>query len=602
MRRLGPKSLSDWSLLVLVGLIIGLPLRALSGAASPGAERPDSGTEPARPKSHGHEPARSCGAVALFAALRLAGFSPPEPEQLAEEVGREELSLQDLVTLARRFTPKAEAVFVRSGRISDVPTPAVLHVELEARGGHYLTLVLIEEPPRGRPAAVYIDGSTGALLRMPLGNLERIWTGYAVVLGRPRPTHLVRVVLVLGLVGSGAVVALLAIAARRYRWPLATASAVIIAAACCVAVLTLSAKPPGKEATAAPGATPHAVLRPVPRTISVSRPALQVPAPAMRRLLQTLPQHLPPDNVEALTHLVRLAPWLEPSEPDKPSACRAYFEPDSWVRYLGPPRTSAIAVRSHWGVRHFVGNSVRTHRHPDQFLAALAEIGTPIERPVLLDGAHEAPLHDWIMDSLARFSPEQELEWTTIVVALYTRNGRWRDRFGRQWELEELCHRLLSQQDGACFGTHRLYALAVALNVGKREKLLGRDTLRQIRGVLTEASERLAKTQKADGYWCPTEGTGSDGSDALLSDCLRLTAHHLEWLAVAGEEIPIDPTLVRRSLGGLDRLVDAVPSIDYGRFYAPLSHALRAWLLWTDPEALNGSRSTGEDTNRRSTL
>src|SRR5262249_43658660 len=57
--------------------------------------------------------------------------------------------------------------------------------------------------------------------------------------------------------------------------------------------------------------------------------------------------------------------------------------------------------------------------HDNQFLAYLAEFGTPLDAATMVDG-DTLPLRDVLADTLATFDLEKrELEWTSIALTLY---------------------------------------------------------------------------------------------------------------------------------------------------------------------------------------
>lgn len=230
--------------------------------------------------------------------------------------------------------------------------------------------------------------------------------------------------------------------------------------------------------------------------------------------------------------------------------------------------------------------------HVDHTLAALAECGTPLDYPVLTP-IGEVPLRAAFDQALHEFSLNQvEYEWSTLVFLHYLPHvPSWFTTEGQRVTWDLLAERLMRQRlaHGVCYGEHRLHALALMLRADEEFGWLSQDRRQKILAHLRDATDRLMKTQHADGYWDGRwPGTEWDGSQpenvvgplGSLADRLLVTGHTLEWWAFAPTEVlPLDDNLIRASQW-LVKTIDGLSDAEVQRYYTFLSHAGRSLALW----------------------
>jgi hypothetical protein len=231
-----------------------------------------------------------------------------------------------------------------------------------------------------------------------------------------------------------------------------------------------------------------------------------------------------------------------------------------------------------------------TASHVDHTLAALAEVGTPLDFPVITPRG-ETTLQAAFEQSLREFSLNQEeYEWSTLTFLHYLPHVRqWYTSEGQVLTWDRLAERLQRQRlaQGVCFGTHRLHALTALLRVDDEWRMLSPEGRAGVVAHLQDATARLVTSQHADGYWDPTwpgaeaEGpaTPRDGLGAQ-PDRLLVTGHMLEWWALAPHEVePPDDTL-RRAAQWLVTEIDGLSASQVQSYYPFLTHAGRALSLW----------------------
>ena len=230
--------------------------------------------------------------------------------------------------------------------------------------------------------------------------------------------------------------------------------------------------------------------------------------------------------------------------------------------------------------------------HVDHTLAALAECGTPLDYPVLTPMG-EMPLRAAFDQAFREFSLNQmEYEWSTLVFLHYLPHvPSWLTTEGQRVTWDLLAERLMRQRfaHGVCYGGHRLHALALMLRVDEEFGWLSPESRQKILAHLRDATDRLVKSQHADGYWDGRwpgiEWDGAQPENAigplgLVADRLLVTGHTLEWWAFAPTDVlPPDDNLIRASQW-LVKTVDGLSDTEVQRYYTFLSHAGRSLALW----------------------
>jgi len=248
--------------------------------------------------------------------------------------------------------------------------------------------------------------------------------------------------------------------------------------------------------------------------------------------------------------------------------------------YLGE---HGISVRTQEG-----GN---TASHVDHTLATLAEIGLPLDAPVFT-AEGTGTVADILRQAVRDFSLNQaEYEWTAIALALYAPvREPWLSREGQAIDFNLLARRIMRQgyRDGVCMGQHRLYSLAVLLQVDQTHNILEPQTALEIEKHLLEATTRLVATQSVDGWWDSNwvDGGPVSAEEKLSERSRRLlaTGHVLEWWAIAPESVLPPRETVIRAGQWLARQVQSLDDKAIDDNYTYLTHVGRALALWRGME------------------
>ncbi len=231
--------------------------------------------------------------------------------------------------------------------------------------------------------------------------------------------------------------------------------------------------------------------------------------------------------------------------------------------------------------------------HYDHTIAGLAEVGTPLDYPVITP-IGERPLRAAVDYSLEKFSLNQgEYEWSTLMFLHYLSHERsWYSTEGQEITWDRLADRLMRQRlaQGVCYGNHRLHALVMLLRVDAEvNPILSPEMRSQIVAHLQDATSRLVKTQHADGYWdgrWPGEEwdgpqpTSIEGPFGPTADRLLATGHALEWWALAPPDLLPPRETVVRAAQWVCNSVSELSESQRSTYYPFLTHAGRALSLW----------------------
>jgi hypothetical protein len=255
-----------------------------------------------------------------------------------------------------------------------------------------------------------------------------------------------------------------------------------------------------------------------------------------------------------------------------------------------------------------------TASHYDHTLAGLAEVGTPLDYPVITP-IGERPLGAALAYSLEHFSLNQEeYEWSTLAFLHYCAGTpRWFSTEGQEITWDRLAERLMRQRlaQGVCYGNHRLHTLTMMLRVDAEQHRLLSDEMRaRVVAHLQDATARLVTTQHAEGWWDgrwpgeeadgpqPESVEGPFGPEA---DRLLATGHALEWWALAPPEVqPPRETVVKAAQWVCRRIPELSPG-QLKAYYPFLTHAGRALALWRGefPHQVDLSQPVEVTENRR---
>jgi hypothetical protein len=319
-----------------------------------------------------------------------------------------------------------------------------------------------------------------------------------------------------------------------------------------------------------------------------------------------------PVSTNNFVHALRLwGPKADFGDPSIPTGqeMRDYFLDDATFRRFAGEQTPPLFYQGRDGIEVRSYDDRLTDRmtssfHTDDLVATLAESGLPLDAPLRFRGG-DARVEDLLRTALVRFHLDQlEYEWTAIAYARYVFPQRdWRNKYGERIDVDRLVDEIVSHplDIGPCNGLHRLEALVVLNRADEQYRVLGRKTKLKMLQYMKRASLALAAAQSADGYWtrqwpqgtAPLSDVSQKRSPTLadnaptLHDKLLVTGHHLEWLALAPEEVQPPRENVIRAAQWLARALVEMDQKDLLEAYGPYTHAARALCLWRSAEPMD---------------
>jgi hypothetical protein len=224
--------------------------------------------------------------------------------------------------------------------------------------------------------------------------------------------------------------------------------------------------------------------------------------------------------------------------------------------------------------------------HVDKVLSTLGELGVPLQTNIVTHDGSRLTLAAVLEDSLNRWKPERESEWSLIAYCDYLPTQRnWLSADGKTRSVDNVLETMLRRKiTGACFGTHRLYSLAKACAKSHRAPgYFDPSLIREVEEQLRQLSRHLTMTQHPAGYWDPDRAgvpstswsAGTNPDDPRLR--LVVTGHMLEWFAIADSTIRPPFQIIRRAVLFVEDELRRRPEAYYDSQYLPAAtHAIRA--------------------------
>ncbi len=242
------------------------------------------------------------------------------------------------------------------------------------------------------------------------------------------------------------------------------------------------------------------------------------------------------------------------------------------------------------------GRYVGGMTHVDKVLSALGELGFALNTDLVITSGRKHVLADVLEDSLKRWHPERENEWTLLAYCVYLPTQKtWAAADGSCYAVDDVLTAVLRQtQPGPCFGAHRLYGLARAcMRARETEGFFSPGLIHEAEQVLRNACTQLIRTQHPDGSWPPgwtrntSSGppTGEDPTDPRVR--LSATGHMLEWFAIVDSDLrPATPT-IQRAARYVERQLLLEPERHFNSSLLPgATHAVRGLFHLCEPAGL----------------
>ena len=337
-------------------------------------------------------------------------------------------------------------------------------------------------------------------------------------------------------------------------------------------------------------------LRETPLTI---RPTYDNPVVVSDEQLERVLLKLRPRNLGAKTKLNHIDHALRFWTPSAKFADPAFFSCEQLrgiltdtrkFRALFGDKTSPLLIDTPYGVRVRVQEGLTSSSHFDHTVAGLAEVGTPLNFPVVTP-THVTTYRAMVDQVLHDFNLNQiEYEWSGLtMISFLPPTKSWRTSEGQEMNFDRLALRMLREEmpRGVCFGNHRLHTLVMFLRIDDQQHVLEPSTRAEVIAFLQDMTRRLVQHQHSDGYWdgrWPDEPAGSDVKENLsgdgLADRILATGHALEWWSLAPTECHPPREVLAKSGQWMVRTVENLTPEQVESYFTYLSHAGRALALW----------------------
>ena len=257
----------------------------------------------------------------------------------------------------------------------------------------------------------------------------------------------------------------------------------------------------------------------------------------------------------------------------------------SWGAKMQPllqEEETGVAIR--WGKEE--GASV----HHDHLLACLTEAGVSLNEPVYLPSHREQNINDVLQQALRDFRlDERETEWSVLAYGLWLPpQNKWKNNEGREITFDMLADRLLrgAMPLGVCHGTHRVYSLMALIRLDDESngQLIRKDTRDKIMAHLKKIRDIITAGQFPDGHWASNWPEGVDSVKKPVEDeqwrQVIATGHHVEWQAIAPEELLIPRKKLHLAAKWLIKTTKAQTRSEILEKYTFFSHVGNALALW----------------------
>jgi hypothetical protein len=137
---------------------------------------------------------------------------------------------------------------------------------------------------------------------------------------------------------------------------------------------------------------------------------------------------------------------------------------------------------------------------------------------------------------------------------------------------------------GVCSGTHRLYSLMALVRLDDEYQLLPPERREEILDHLRIARDLIAECQFEDGHWPSNWSLGKAALEKPVDDELFrrviATGHHLEWLAIAPQELHPPRAQILKAADWLIETTRAQTADEISGSYTYFSHVGNALALW----------------------
>ncbi len=300
-----------------------------------------------------------------------------------------------------------------------------------------------------------------------------------------------------------------------------------------------------------------------------------------------------PATVTQLIHLLRIADRLEDETDRRADVLALLLDNNRIASTFG--KNSALYFVDPFGtlrVRRQSDLNETGEAHFCQLLGAFAESRVPLDTPISVSSTASFSVGDLLKSSESNLMLAEEVEWFVIAHSLYApAKSKFVNRLGDEITRSDLIKRLVDPPltSGACAGAHRLYALAVLLQVDVKNQVLNGDDRATILSRLSNAADAVSSSQTGFGGWSRRWGPQSNVAAGMplgensLEQYVHMTGHHLEWLVLFRSKEQSHAEACASAFKFIDSAVEHFSDEQVRRNYCGISHGAAASLLVMRP-------------------
>lgn len=219
--------------------------------------------------------------------------------------------------------------------------------------------------------------------------------------------------------------------------------------------------------------------------------------------------------------------------------------------------------------------------HDDQWLGYVSQCGVEPTREILWAG-RTYTMADLVTEAQWDLHGGQEATWTLMGLSTYLPlDAVWKSKTGEEWTLERLLGMEAAQSlaESACGGSHRLYALSVALNRHLNEGGALEAGWKAADEKIQAAIDAAHRYQQPDGGFSVNFFQRSATSPDIGTR-INTTGHVLEFLTVAADDEQLGEPWVAKAANYLCNLLLQTKDLDLecgGLYHA--AHGLQLYRL-----------------------
>lgn len=192
-------------------------------------------------------------------------------------------------------------------------------------------------------------------------------------------------------------------------------------------------------------------------------------------------------------------------------------------------------VKGDKGVRSVMDPGTKVGQgHEDQWLGYLSQAGVKPETPIVIKG-EKYKVEDLIEQAKWDVRDGMEATWTLMALGTFLPiDAKWQNREGQEWTLEKIVGWEAGQELGssACGGSHRLYALSMALRRYKQDGNTPTGGWLAAEKKINDSIAKAKEFQQPDGGFSTNFFERAAGASDIAIR-INTTGHTLEFLTLA---------------------------------------------------------------------